>query len=144
MESAFRWRYLGSCTASQTRRANTTNTDETRQLDMSILSPNAIWKIGSAYGLSAVALGAFGAHGLKSRNMPEQSIKNWETASHYLLVHSVVLLGISLHPRFARARYTAPFIALGTLMFSGSIYGLVLGSPSLRKILGPVTPLGGK
>lgn len=33
------------------------------------LSPNAIWKIGSIYGLSSVALGAFGAHGLKSRGV---------------------------------------------------------------------------
>lgn len=76
--------------------------------------------------------------------MVEQSIKNWETASHYLLVHSVVLLGVSLHPRFSRARYTAPLLAIGVLMFSGSIFGLVLGSNSVKKVLGPITPLGGR
>lgn len=108
------------------------------------LSPSSIWKLGSIYGLSAVALGAFGAHGLQSRGVSEQSIKNWNTASQYLLMHSVALLGISLHPRFSVSRYTAPLMALGVFMFSGSIYGLVLGSPSMRKVLGPITPIGGK
>lgn len=45
------------------------------------LSPVVIWRLGSSFGLAAVALGAFGAHGLKARNLPPQSIKNWETVS---------------------------------------------------------------
>ncbi|BFZ58251.1 hypothetical protein PYCC9005_005313 [Savitreella phatthalungensis] len=109
-----------------------------------MLSPASIWKVGAGYGFLAVGLGAFGAHGLQARDMPAKSIKNWETASQYLLVHSVVLLGVSLHPRYSRSRYTAPLLIAGVTAFSGSIYGLVLGSDRLRKILGPVTPIGGK
>lgn len=44
-------------------------------------SPSTIWRVGSAFGLSAVGLGAFGAHGLKGRGLPDQKIKNWETVS---------------------------------------------------------------
>jgi hypothetical protein len=58
----------------------------------------------------------------------------------------------SLHPRFnglaARGtgfgRYAAPLIASGATLFSGSIYGLILSSDGVKKVLGPVTPLGGK
>ncbi len=40
----------------------------------------------------AVCLGAFGAHGLKKRIADPQMLKNWDTAAHYHLIHSVVLL----------------------------------------------------
>lgn len=110
-----------------------------------MLSPATTWRIGATYGFLAVGLGAFGAHGLQARNLPAKSIKNWETASQYLIVHGVVLLGVSLHPRLSRAKLTAPLIATGTAMFSGSIYCLVLSSNDrLRKFMGPVTPIGGK
>jgi uncharacterized membrane protein YgdD (TMEM256/DUF423 family) len=41
------------------------------------------WTIGCAYGASSVMLGAFGAHGLKSRIKDPQRIANWGTAAHY-------------------------------------------------------------
>lgn len=107
-------------------------------------SPATIWRIGAAYGFTAVSCGALGAHSLQKRNFDPKSIKNWETASAYLLMHGVVLLGVSMHPRFSRAKATAPLIASGALLFSGSIYGLVLGSPSVRRVLGPITPIGGE
>jgi uncharacterized membrane protein YgdD (TMEM256/DUF423 family) len=70
--------------------ASTTNTMATS------LTPQAIWRIGSTFGFTAVTLGAFGAHGLQKRypDLPARSIKNWETASSYLLIHGVVLLGL--------------------------------------------------
>jgi uncharacterized membrane protein YgdD (TMEM256/DUF423 family) len=49
---------------------------------------------------------------------------------------------VSLHPRFATHRFAGPAILGGTLVFSGSIFGLVLGGDS-AKFLGPVTPMGG-
>lgn len=50
----------------------------------SINMPNInYWTVGCVYGATAVALGAFGAHGLKSRYSDVSKIKNWETASHY-------------------------------------------------------------
>jgi len=92
-------------------------------------------------GASGVALGAFGAHGLRARLTPER-LESWETAVLYHLLHAVALLALAL---FARA--TGRGIALpaglwtaGVLLFSGSIYLLALGGP---RWLGPVTPLGG-
>ena len=46
--------------------------------------------------------------------------------------------------RFSRHKYTAPLIAAGAALFSGSIYGLILGNAGVRKVLGPVTPVGGE
>lgn len=65
------------------------------------LGAQTIWRIGSTFGLTSVALGAFGAHGLQKRfpELPARSIKNWETASSYLLVHGAVLLGLRSESR---------------------------------------------
>jgi len=41
---------------------------------------------------SAVALGAFGAHGLKSRVTEPKRLENWSTAAHYHLIHSLAIL----------------------------------------------------
>ena len=49
--------------------------------------------IASLSGLLAVALGAFGAHGLKGRVTPER-LDIWQTASQYHLLHSVALLAL--------------------------------------------------
>lgn len=87
-----------------------------------------------------MALGAFGAHGLRARVGPEQ-ISAWQTASHYHLLHSAVLLALALYGAGGRAIGPAPWLfAAGIALFSGSIYGLVLGGP---RWLGPLTPLGG-
>jgi uncharacterized membrane protein YgdD (TMEM256/DUF423 family) len=97
--------------------------------------------IASASGLVAVALGAFGAHGLRGRVTAEQAAA-WATASHYHLLHSVVLLALAL---FAAStgrpiRLPATLFTVGITLFSGSIYLLVL---TQYRWLGPVTPLGG-
>ena len=89
------------------------------------LSPAATWRIGSLYGFTAVAFGAFGSHGLQRRfpDLPPRSLKNWEIATSYLLVHSVVLLVLASTQRSLRyERYAAPLIAAGAALFSGSIY----------------------
>ena len=70
----------------------------------------------------------------------------WETAVRYHLVHAVGLLCLSLwirqespvNERFFRWATNAWI--LGTLLFSGSLYGLALGGP---RWLGPITPFGG-
>ncbi|RKP25104.1 hypothetical protein SYNPS1DRAFT_16140, partial [Syncephalis pseudoplumigaleata] len=89
-------------------------------------------------GASGVGLGAFGAHALRSRVSDEQQLRSWETASRYQLLHSLAIL-------FAATRgHTLAGTALvaGTVLFSGSIYALVLDRERFR-FLGPVTPLGG-
>ncbi|MEY1663207.1 DUF423 domain-containing protein [Isoalcanivorax beigongshangi] len=93
-------------------------------------------------GALAVALGAFGAHGL--RNQVEASlIPVWETAAHYHLVHSVALLGVALLARVlhsSAAIQAGWLMAAGMLVFSGSLYLLVLSG---QRMLGAITPLGG-
>ena len=98
------------------------------------------WRLGCIYGASAVALGAFGAHGLKKRISDPVRIGNWGTAAHYQLIHSVAMLIVSSAApdnKVAGNLFTA-----GMTMFSGSIYLLVL-DPGRFKFVGPVTPLGG-
>ena len=68
-------------------------------------------------------LGAFGAHALQARTQDAILIKNWETAAHYQLLHSVALLAA---PLAKRPNLVGGFYASGILLFSGSLYALVL------------------
>jgi uncharacterized membrane protein YgdD (TMEM256/DUF423 family) len=97
--------------------------------------------VAAISGFLAVVLGAFGAHGLRGRVDPEQ-LAAWQTATHYHLTHSVVLLALALYAGASgRPAGLSPWLfAVGITLFSGSIYALVLGGP---RWLGPVTPLGG-
>jgi len=52
-------------------------------LKSAIMSSETFWKIGASYGAVAVALGAFGAHGLKKHITDPARIANWNTAAHY-------------------------------------------------------------
>lgn len=100
------------------------------------------WLVTAALsGATAVLLGAFGAHGLKSR-VPAESILNWNTAVEYHLLHSVVLLALALYAAQggAEAPWAMRLFAGGIVLFSGSIYALVLGGP---RWMGPITPVGG-
>ncbi|TVY46257.1 UPF0382 membrane protein [Lachnellula occidentalis] len=102
--------------------------------------PLPYWTIGCIYGATSVTLGAFGAHGLKKRIADPSRIANWNTAAHYQLIHSgVLLLTTAVAPKNTLA---AGLLVAGMTMFSGSIYLLVL-DPQRFKFLGPVTPLGG-
>lgn len=101
-----------------------------------------LFTLSTIYGASAVALGAFGAHGLKKRISDPARIANWSTASQYQLIHSVALLATSLALPQRANRVPGALWVAGMTMFSGSIYLLVL-DPQRFKALGPVTPLGG-
>jgi uncharacterized membrane protein YgdD (TMEM256/DUF423 family) len=99
--------------------------------------------IGSLNAFLGVALGAFGAHGLKSRVAPEMLIV-WQTGVQYHLVHALALLliGILCHlmPEPALVRSAGWLIMVGIVLFSGSLYVMVLSGV---KALGIITPLGG-
>jgi uncharacterized membrane protein YgdD (TMEM256/DUF423 family) len=99
-----------------------------------------IWIAGIS-GALAVGCGAFGAHALRGSVSPER-VDAWMTASHYQLLHSVALLALALFAVYAgkTIRLPALLMTLGILLFSGSIYLLVLTE---QRWLGPVTPLGG-
>lgn len=94
-------------------------------------------------GFLVVALGAFGAHGLA--DLLGERIGTWETAVHYQMFHTAVLLVIGLMMRLQIAdrawlRRSAVAFGCGLLLFSGSLYLLALSGISW---LGMITPLGG-
>ncbi|KAK5942539.1 hypothetical protein PMZ80_005104 [Knufia obscura] len=101
-----------------------------------------LFTLSTTYGATSVALGAFGAHGLKKRISDPARITNWSTAAQYQLIHSVALLATSLALPQRTARIPGALWVAGMTMFSGSIYLLVL-DPVRFRALGPVTPLGG-
>ena len=90
----------------------------------------------------AVALGAFGAHGLRNRGVGPEMIEIWRTAVLYHLVHGLGLLGVALAgvARIAWAKVVTGLFLAGIALFSGSLYLLVLTG---ERWLGAVTPLGG-
>jgi uncharacterized membrane protein YgdD (TMEM256/DUF423 family) len=89
-------------------------------------------------GFTGVALGAFGAHGMKATLEASNQLENWKTAVFYQLIHAVALLALVGRPVSARV---GPCWVLGVLCFSGSLYWIALGGPV--KLLWPVTPIGG-
>ncbi|KAL3798025.1 hypothetical protein HJC23_012316 [Cyclotella cryptica] len=100
-------------------------------------------------GASGVGLGAFGAHALKERLLSKSGAsENWRTAVTYQLLHAVALLSLSSlvsnrPPHLKSPSYSGgQLMALGTAMFSGSIYLLCLDIGP-KKLLGPLTPIGG-
>ena len=97
--------------------------------------------LGSILAFSAVLFGAFGAHALKETLSAHNSIQTWETAVRYQMWHALALILLSMNSlKYPIPKMTGPCFVVGTLLFSGSLYGLALDGP---KWLGPVTPLGG-
>ena len=99
--------------------------------------------LGSLNALLGVALGAFGAHGLRSKVTTEM-LTVWQTGVQYHLIHALglVLIGIlcSLLPGAPLVRTAGWFLVAGSLLFSGSLYVLVLTGV---RTFGMITPLGG-
>lgn len=92
--------------------------------------------IAALSGALAVGLGAFGAHALKEHVSPER-LDTYQTASLYHFIHTLVLLFCALRPEFKWSFY---LFGIGLLLFSGSLYALVLtDTPKL----GIITPFGG-
>lgn len=98
--------------------------------------------IAALAGFIGVALGAFGAHGLRSRLAPEM-LAAFETGVRYQLYHALALLAIAaLMDRLNGWLITTAawlFVA-GIVLFSGSLYLLALTGVTM---LGAITPLGG-
>jgi len=101
------------------------------------------------YSLAALSMaigvgcGAFGAHGLRDI-ISTQDMQIWEKAVFYQLIHSLAALMLLVTPHTIcdeqkSTRCSALFL-IGTLIFSGSLYTLVLTN---MRWLGAITPLGG-
>ena len=102
--------------------------------------PRPLLIVAGLLGFTGVALGAFGAHGLKAALEAAGQQHNWEKAVFYQLIHAVALLALANWPNQAIKRIGICWIG-GVVLFSGSLYCLALGGPI--KFLWPVTPLGG-
>ena len=95
-------------------------------------------RLAAVLGFLAVALGAFGAHGLKDLLTRLDTLAIWEKAVFYHMIHAVVLLflaGRTPVPSLACALFVA-----GIMIFSGSLY--ILAFTGIRW-LGAITPIGG-
>jgi len=105
-----------------------------------VISMNQITaiRLAALAGFLAVALGAFGAHGLKAVLEKNGTLAVWQTAALYHLVHAVVLLVVA--QRAAVARVPFALFGAGIVIFSGSLYTLAVTNV---KWLGAITPLGG-
>lgn len=101
---------------------------------------------GSIFGVTAIILGAFGAHLLKKKLTIDQ-LQSFETGVKYQMYHAIVLLilGSQLQEVNTHNNYISYVFIIGTFLFSFSIYGLILSSINGKKIkaLGPITPIGG-
>lgn len=98
--------------------------------------------LGSLSGLVAVAAGAFGAHGLRSR-LPPDLLAVFETAARYQMYHALALIAVAwATTRWpgSLASWAGWLFTAGTLIFSGSLYALALTG---LRWLGAITPLGG-
>ena len=91
----------------------------------------------------AVILGAFGAHGLKTKVTTEQ-LAWWHTGVDYHFYHALGLLVIgalmAAQPQLALPKGSAWALQIGTVIFSGSLYAMTLGAP---RWFGAITPIGG-
>lgn len=104
---------------------------------------------GIVFCLLAVAIGAFGAHGLKSLTKDASQLTAFETGVRYQFFHGIALLIIPfvLEKINQESKLIFNLFLTGILLFSFSIYVLVLskigGVELLAKIAGPITPIGG-
>ena len=102
-----------------------------------------LWLVtGAVFGALSVACGAFGAHGLK-QSLNREQLEIWETAARYQMYQGLGLLAVGL---LAMRHCRAPIhcagatMAVGSLIFSGCLYALVLTG---QRWLGAVVPIGG-
>jgi uncharacterized membrane protein YgdD (TMEM256/DUF423 family) len=92
---------------------------------------------------TGVALGAFGAHALKSR-LPADLLAVWHTGVQYHLWHALGMIAVGLSaaivPDGPWLRGAGALLLAGIVLFSGSLYALALGAP---RGFGALTPIGG-
>jgi len=98
---------------------------------------------GGLAALVAVALGAFGAHALKTR-LSAEMLAVWHTGVEYHIYHALGLLAVGLCatqlPESALLKWSGWLMLAGIVIFSGSLYALALTG---ERWLGAITPVGG-
>lgn len=100
-------------------------------------------------GAIAVALGAFGAHGLQRMLSDEKIIQSFRTGVQYQLYHALALMIAAIlfsHFPNKKVKWAGICFISGIILFSGSLYLITLlklWEMEAVRFLGPVTPLGG-
>jgi len=104
--------------------------------------------VGALFGAIAVALGAFGAHGLK-KIVPPETVSSFQTGVQYQMYHALALLITAvIYEKFGgkSLRWAGIFFILGIILFSGSLYFLTVLRANDKVGLtgiGIITPFGG-
>lgn len=101
---------------------------------------------GAIFGMTAIILGAFGAHALK-KVLPAEQLVTFETGVRYQMYHALFLMFIGMMVSLSeKTKKTIYFLVLsGICLFSGSIYLLATNNITSFdfKVIGFVTPIGG-
>ena len=113
-----------------------------RLLETNFMNP--LLTLSAVFGLLAVLIGAFGAHGIEN-SLPEQLIARYQTGVEYHFYHSLALFGVAILA--SKSRFISSWLWISAIAFS---VGIVLFSGSLYLYaitgiyqFGMVTPLGG-
>lgn len=108
--------------------------------------PHGVALAGALLAALSVALGAFGAHALEGQITAER-LAAWQTACDYLGWQAAALIGLGAlfagQPALAERpllNRSAALVLIGTMLFSGSLFALVLSDV---RLLGAITPFGG-
>jgi len=102
------------------------------------MSNSTALRLAAFLGFLAVALGAFGAHGLKDILNRNGTVAIWEKAVFYHFIHAVMLFVLAQRPTLQSGPWFS--FLVGILIFSGSLYLLALTNV---RTLGAITPFGG-
>jgi uncharacterized membrane protein YgdD (TMEM256/DUF423 family) len=107
-----------------------------------VIAARTLTALGALSGLIGVAAGAFGAHALRARLTPEL-LAVFETGARYQMYHALALFAAAwMADRWPAGQpgWAGVCFAVGTVLFSGSLYALALTG---QRWLGAITPLGG-
>ena len=98
--------------------------------------------VGAVNGFLAVAAGAFAAHGLEAK-VDARSLEIFQTGAHYHLTHALAIIAAAFAARDGGAKLAtlaAWLFTIGIVLFSGSLYFMVLASSNALVL---ATPIGG-
>ena len=104
---------------------------------------------GAIFGALAVALGAFGAHGLENLTSDQKILDTFRTGVQYQIYHALSIVAVAFfYDKLIarRVRLSGYCFIGGIILFSGSLYLLAMlkiRSSGAANIIGPITPLGG-
>ena len=104
---------------------------------------------GAIFGGLAVALGAFGAHGLQQATNDEKIVHGFQTAVQYQMYHALALLIVAvIYEKIPGkwVKWSGILFIAGIILFSGSLYlltSLKISGSTTVKFVGPITPVGG-